>query len=70
METQNEMNRLPDRPKACFASIEKSGPLHELRESRYAVPKVMVPQRSDFTGSLGSPSSSGSSSRRYFPMAE
>ena len=38
-ETRPEIERLPNRPETCFASIEQNGPLYSLRESRYAVPQ-------------------------------
>jgi hypothetical protein len=43
METRSVMEGLPARPETCFASIEKNGPLHKLRDSRNAVPQNAVP---------------------------
>ena len=65
-ETQSEMARLPERPESHFATIEKDGPIHSLRESRNAVPHVIeVQQRSDFSSSSTPSFGVRSSSRRY-----
>ena len=66
MDAQEEMAGLPSRPETHFASKEKDGPLHDLRESRNIVPQNVTSQRSD----VSSPSTSSSfgvrsSPRRY-----
>jgi len=66
METQGELARLPERPESHFATIEREGPLHSLRESRNTVPQtVEVQQRSGFFGVSAPSSGPRSSSRRY-----
>lgn len=67
METQSEMARLPSRPETYFASKEKDGPLHSLKESRNIVPQSNAQQRSDVSDSAGSSFGVRSSSRRYVP---
>ena len=67
MDTQSEMARLPERPESHFASIEKNGPLHLLRDSRNAVPQMAeVQQRADVSGA-SAPAFGMRSSRRYAP---
>ena len=68
METQTEIEHLPSRPETCFATIEKNGPLHSLRESRNAVPQNTTSQRSDFSSSSSSSFGIRSSSRRSTPL--
>ena len=66
--TQSEMAGLPERPESHFASIEKNGPLHLLRDSRNAVPQTTeVQQRADVSGAPVPASGFRSSSRRYAP---
>jgi len=68
VETQSAMAGLPERPESHFATIEKNGPLHLLRDSRNAVPQTAeVQQRSDLSGSSAPPFGIRSSSRRYAP---
>ena len=68
MEAQGEMARLPERPESHFATIERDGPLHSLRDSRNTVPQtVEVQQRSDFSGASAPSFGPRSSSRRYVP---
>jgi len=72
METQSEMARLPSRPETHFATMEKNGPLHELRDSRNMVPQntqnTTIPQQriDGFSPPVSSPGTR-SSSRRYAP---
>ena len=68
MDTRADMAKLPERPESYFASIEKNGPVHSLRESRSVVPQntsVSVPQHTDFSGSPVSTVDVRSFSRRY-----
>ena len=67
METRTEMDRLPPRPETHFATIEKNGPLHSLKESRNVTSQNTVLQHSDFSGSSAS-SFGVRSSRRYVPL--
>jgi hypothetical protein len=74
-EGRSEMElRLPSRPETYFASIEKNGPLHDLRESRNAAPQNTVQnsvqQRSDFTGSSASSFGVRSPLRRNVPVVQ
>ena len=68
-EAQSEMAaRLLGRPESHFATIEKDGPLHSLRESRNAVPQTAeVQQHANLSGSSGPSFGVRSSSRRYAP---
>jgi S1-C subfamily serine protease len=66
-DTQGKMTNLPERPESYFATIEKDGPLHSLRDSRNAVPQAAeLQQRPDLSGS-SMPSGIRASSRRYVP---
>ena len=66
IEAQGEMARLPERPESLFATIEREGPLHSLRESRNTVPQTIeVQQRPDFSGASAPSFGARSSSRRY-----
>ena len=69
METYNEMAaaELPNRPETHFASKEKDGPLHSLRESRNILPPNTTSQRSTVPASPVSPSGVRSSNRRFSP---
>ena len=67
-EAQSEMAGLPGRPESHFATIEKNGPLHSLRESRNAVPQTTeVQQRADLSGISGPSLGVRQLSRRYVP---
>ena len=71
IETQGKMVGLPNRPESYFASIEKTGPLYSLRESRNAVPLTgEAGQRSGLPDSSGQSTGIRSSSRRYAPPIE
>ena len=66
--TQGEMSGLPERPESHFATIEKDGPLHSLRDSRNAVHQTAVEeQHADHSGSSAPSVGIRSSSRRYIP---
>ena len=64
--TQSELALLSERPESHFASIEKDGPRHSLRDSRYAVPQTVdVQPRPDLSGALVPSFGVRSSSRKY-----
>jgi len=65
-ETYNEMD-LPSRPETYFASKEKDGPLHSLRESRNIVPQKQNTdsQLPHVTGPAVTPFGGRSSARRF-----
>ena len=42
-ETQGEIKALPTKPESLFASIEKEGPIHSLRDSRHTIPQNVMP---------------------------
>ena len=64
--TQSKLEGLPERPESHFATIEKNGPVHSLRESLNAVPQtVEVQPRSNISGGAVPSFGIRSSSRRY-----